>query len=65
MYKRQVISDLSMPPQWNNLWAVCGQISVSSHFWQCHASNYIDYLKQYNNGIHDNDSGMEVYGLGT
>ena len=41
------ISDLSMPPihyQRNILWAVCGQISVSSHFWQCHASNYIDYL---------------------
>ena len=44
------ISDLSVLPihyQRNNLWAVCGQIFVSSNFWQCHTSNYIDYLKQH------------------
>ena len=30
-----------------------------------HASYYIDYLKQHNSGCHDDDSGMEEYGLGT
>ena len=30
-----------------------------------HASYYIDYLKQHNNGCHGDDSGMEEYGLGT